>query len=87
MMIRTAALAFPLLLVGACSVQKDEANGTTEVRLDAEAAENTAAAVGEKAEEIGGHIANDVSETGARVQNEVGDVDVDVNVNRDGNRN
>lgn len=85
-MIRSAITA-SLLLLGACSVSKDEGNGTTEVRLDAEAAENTAEAVGAKAQEIGGHIANDVKETGAKVQNEVGDVDVDVNVNRDGNAN
>jgi predicted lactoylglutathione lyase len=85
-MIRTATSA-SLLLLAACSVQKDEGNGTTAVTVDTEAAENTAEAVGDKAQEIGGHIANDVKQTGAKVQNEVGDVDVDVDVNRNGNAN
>ena len=82
-------IAAPVLLLGACNVDRDEGNGTTTVSFNEDVARNTAEDVGNTAENIGGIIANDVSQTADKVQNEVGDVDVDVNVSRnaDGNRN
>ena len=79
------ALTFilPLTMLGACNVQKDEQNDTTEVSFNQEAAESGLEAAGNEAEKIGGIIVNDVKETGDKVQNEVGDVDVDVDVNAD----
>jgi hypothetical protein len=85
-MIRTATAASLLLLLGACNVQSDEANGTTSVTLDTDAAKNTAEAAADQAQTIGGHIANDVKETGEKIDNRV-DVDVDVNANASGNGN
>ena len=82
------AIAAPLLLLGACNVDRDEGNGTTTVSFNEEVAQNTAEDVGNAAETIGGQIANDVERTADKVQNEVGDVDVDVDVSRNsgGNR-
>ena len=82
-------LALPLLLLGACNVENDPANDQVTVEYNEEAARNTAAAAANEAQEIGGHIVNDVQEAGQAVQNEVGDVDVDVDVNRNapGNSN
>ena len=77
-------LAVPLLVLGACQVSKDE-NSTT-VSFNEDVAENAAADAGNFAENVGGMIANDVEQTADKVQNKVGDVDVNVDVNRnDGN--
>ncbi|GAA4740290.1 hypothetical protein GCM10023264_01560 [Sphingomonas daechungensis] len=73
--------AIPLLLLGACQVSKDD-NSTT-VSFNQDVAENTAADIGNTAENIGGMIANDVDQAADKVQNKVGNVDVDVNVSRD----
>jgi hypothetical protein len=72
----------PLLLLGACQVSTDDANDSMTVQYNQDLAENTAADVGNTAQNIGGVIANDVSQAADKVQNEVGDVDVDVDVNR-----
>ena len=74
--------AVPLLLLGACQVSKDD-NSTT-VSFNQDVAENAAADAGNFAENVGGIIANDVDQTADKVKNEVGDVDVDVNVTRNG---
>ena len=47
-------------------------------------AQNTLEDVGETAENIGGAIANEAEQTAEKVENKVGDVDVDVNVTRNG---
>jgi hypothetical protein len=73
------AFAIPLLLLGACQVSKDEANGTTSITYNSDVAENAAADIGNTAENIAGDIGNDVQKTGDKIQNKVGDVDVDVN--------
>jgi len=77
-------LAVPLLLLGACNVDRDSGNDTTTVSFDESAARNAAEDVGQAAENIGGAIANDVEKAADKVQNKVGDVDVDVDVNRNG---
>lgn len=74
--------AVPLLLLGACDVDNDAANDQITIQYNEEEARNTAADVGNAAENIGGAIANDVGRTADKVQNKVGDVDVDVDVNR-----
>jgi hypothetical protein len=73
-------LAVPLLLLGACQVSKDDNSAT--VSFNQDVAENAAADAGNFAENVGGMIANDVEQTADKVQNEVGDVDVNVDVNR-----
>jgi hypothetical protein len=75
-------IAAPLLLLGACNVDRDAGNDTTTVSFNEDVAENTLADVGNAAENIGGAIANEAHETADKVENKVGDVDVDVNVSR-----
>ena len=78
------AILMPALLLAACNVSQDDANGTTTVEFNQDVAENAAGAVANEASDIAGHIANDVGQAADRVQNEVGDVDVDVDVSRNG---
>jgi hypothetical protein len=80
-------LAAPLLLLGACNVDRDTANDTTTLSFNEAVAENTLEDVGNAAENIGGAIANEAEETAGKVENEVGDVDVDVDVTRNGGGN
>ncbi len=75
--------AIPILLLGACQVSKDDANGTTSVTYNSDVAENAAADIGNTAQNIGADIANDVQRTGDKIQNKVDNTDVDVNVNTD----
>ncbi|HEX6411238.1 MAG TPA: hypothetical protein VFZ88_11705 [Sphingomicrobium sp.] len=77
-------MAVPLLLLGACNVDRDAGNDTTTVSFNEEVAANTLEDVGNTAENIGGAIANEAEQTAAKVENKVGDVDVDVNVTRNG---
>ena len=84
-----AAIVLPVLLLGACQVSTDDTNDSVTVAYNQDVAENAAADVANTAENIGGQLANDIQESGERVQNEVGDVDVDVDDdrNRQGNSN
>ena len=77
------ALAIPLLLLGACQVSKDDANGTTSVTYNSDVAENAAADIGNTAQNIGADIANDVQKTGDKIQNTDVSVNVDHNVATD----
>ena len=77
-------IAAPLLLLGACNVDRDSGNETTTLSFNEAVAQNTLEDAGDAAKNIGGAIANDVEQTAAKVENKVGDVDVDVNVTRNG---
>ncbi len=77
-------MAAPLLLLGACNVDRDAGNDTTTVSFNEEVAANTLEDIGDTAANIGGAIANEAEQTAAKVENKVGDVDVDVNVTRNG---
>jgi hypothetical protein len=74
------ALALPILLLGACQVSKDNANGTTTVTYNSDVAENAAADVGNTAQNVAADIGNDVKKTGDKIENKVGNKDVDVKV-------
>ncbi len=79
------ALALPLLLLGACQVSKDDANGTTSVTYNGDVAENAAADIGNTAENIAGDLGNDLKATGDKIENKVDNTDVDVDVNASAN--
>ena len=71
--ISTAAV----LLLGACQVNKDDANDTVSMTYNEDVAENTAADVSNTAQDVAGDVANGVDAAGERLQN----VDVDVDTN------
>lgn len=76
--------ALPLiLLLGACQVTKDDANGTTSMTYNSDVAENAAADIGNTAQNIGADISNDVQRTGDKIQNKADNTDVNVDVNAD----
>ena len=79
----------PLLLLAACNVDKD--GNTVTVEYDQNTAEQAAGDIANTATTVGGQIANEVEtagdtvqNAGADVRNEVGNVDVDVDINRNG---
>ena len=72
---RIVIAAIPLLLLGACQVSKDNANGTTSVTYNSDVAENAAADVGNTVQNVASDIGNDVSNESAKVQNKVGSND------------
>lgn len=74
-------IAAPLLLLGACNVQKDAGNDTTTLSFNQDLAENTIADVGNAAENIGADVANEADKTADKIHNKVGDVDVKVTHN------
>ncbi|HEX4801079.1 MAG: hypothetical protein ACM3IG_07640 [Myxococcales bacterium] len=74
---RIVIAAIPLLLLGACQVSKDNANGTTSVTYNSDVAENAAADVGNTLQNVAGDIGNDVSNESAKVQNKVGNKEKD----------
>ena len=75
-------LVLPLLLLGACEVTNDDANGTTTVEFNQDVAAEGARDAADKAGSIAGTIANDVEQSADKVSNKVGDIDVDVDVDR-----
>lgn len=75
---RIALAVIPLILLGACQVSKDDANGTTSVTYNSDIAENAAADVGNTLQNVAGDIGNDVQKTGEKIQNKVDNTDVNV---------
>ena len=84
-----AAIILPLLTaaLAGCQVSTDDANDSASVQYNQDLAENVAGDVTNQAGAIAGHISNDVQDAAQTVQNEVGDVDVDVDVSRNGTAN
>ena len=78
---RIALAVIPFVLLGACQVSKDDANGTASVTYNSDVAENAAADVGNTLENVASDIGNDVQKTGDKIQNKVDNTDVDVNAN------
>lgn len=74
-------LAAPLLLLGACNVQKDAGNDTTTLSFNEDLAKNTVADVGNAAENLGQDVANEADQTADKIHNKVGNVDVKVEHN------
>lgn len=75
-------LMLPLLLAAGCNVDNDEANDQMTLEYNQERIEDAAASAANTAEEIGASLGNVAESTGQAISNEVGDIDVDVNVNR-----
>lgn len=75
-----------LLMLGACQVSKDDANGTTSVTYNSDVAENAAADVGNTAENIAADISNDVKKTGDKIDDRVGNDNERAPANATGNQ-
>ena len=81
---RTLISLAPALLLGACQVTEDKANGSTTVSFNQDVAENVGATALNQVDQAAGAIVNDTREAGAAVRNL--DVDVKVGNKNDGNQ-
>ena len=72
-------LAIPLLLAGACNVERDQANDTTAITINEDQVENTAADVGNTVENVARDVGNEAANLGDKIEN----TDVDVKVDTD----
>lgn len=79
-----AIIVLAALGLAGCSVDNDRTNDEVTVKYDEAKIKKSAAAAGRAAKEVGTGIANVANDTGASIKREVGDVDVDVKVSRDG---
>lgn len=76
-------IALPLLAAAACNVENDSGNDQVTFEYNQQRIENAAEETARTAKEIGSSIGNVAESTGRAISNEVGDIDVDVNVDRD----
>ena len=72
-------LVIPLLLVGACNVERDKGNDTTSVTINEAALQNTAEDVGNKVQNIAEDVGNEAQNLGDKARN----TDLDVKVDKD----
>ena len=78
--------ALPLLAgAAACNVDNDSANDTMTLEYNQERIEDVASDVADTAGNVATSVGNVAVSTGRAIGNEVGDIDVDVTRNRDGN--
>lgn len=77
-----AILAVAVLGLSACDVASDEGNEQVTINYDRERIERTADDVRRGAEDVAAGVGNVAGQTGRAIQNEVGNIDVDVDVNR-----
>lgn len=74
--------ALPLLALAGCDVDSDSANDQVRLEYNQQRIEDAAAATARAAEEVGSSVGNVAASTGRAVREEVGDIDVDIDVNR-----
>ena len=77
---RALIILAPALLLGACQVTEDKANGSTTVSYNQDVAENAGATALNTVDQAATAIVNDTKD----VANDVRNVDVDVTVDKDG---
>ena len=79
--------ALPLLALAGCDVDNDSANDQVRFEYNEQRLRDAAAATARTAKEVGSGVGNVAVSTGRAVKNEVGDIDVDVDVNRNQPKN
>ena len=81
--------ALPLLTLAACNVQNDTANDQMTLQYNQELLEDFASDAANATEDAASSVGNIAVSTGQAIRNEVGDIDVNVDVdrNRSGNSN
>jgi len=82
-------IGLPLLALAACNVENDAANDQMTLTYNQERIEEGVSDVANATEDAASSIGNVAASTGQAIRNEVGDIDIDVNVdrNRSGNAN
>ncbi len=76
------AFTLPLLMLAACNVDNDASNDQISVEFNQQRIEDAAEGAANTARDVASGIDNVAESTARAVQNEVGDVNVDVDVNR-----
>ena len=84
---RALIILAPALLLGACQVTEDKANGQTTVSYNQDVAENAGATALNTVDQAAGAIVNDTKEAAATVRNVDVDVKVDTNKQAPANSN
>ncbi|MEA3041767.1 MAG: hypothetical protein QOC65_1256 [Sphingomonadales bacterium] len=81
--------ALPLLTLAACNVQNDSANDQMTLTYNQERIEQGVSDAANATEDAASSVGNIAVSTGRAIRNEVGDIDVNVDVdrNRSGNSN
>ena len=72
----------PLLMLAACNVENDEQNDQVTLEFDQDVIENTASELGDAAGQAANQIGDAAENAGQAIEDEVGDIDVDVDINR-----
>jgi len=82
-------IGLPLLALAACNVENDSANDQMTLQYNQERLEGAVSDVANATEDAASSVGNVAASTGRAISNEVGDIDIDVNVdrNRSGNAN
>ena len=78
--------ALPLLTLAACSVDNDTANDQMTLEYNRQRVDDAADAAGRAADEAGAAVGNVAASTGRAIRNEIGDIDVNVDVDVTRNR-
>lgn len=73
------AIILSVLLLAACSVQKDPNNNSMSIGYDSEAVANGTHAVTTEAGKIAGDIATDVKDTGSKIKSKIDEQAADGN--------
>ena len=74
----------PLLMVAACSVDTDPQNDQVTLEFDENRIDDALDAAGNEAGRVASDVGNSIEGAGRAVENDVGDIDVDLDVRRDG---
>ena len=74
--------AFPLLTLAACNVNNDSGNNQVTLEYNQQRIEGAASDAANVAEDVAAGVGNVATAAGHAIKNEVGDVDVNVDINR-----
>ena len=79
-------MTLPLLALAACQVTTDDKNDQMTIQYNQDVAENGIADAANTAENIAGKVSNDVQQTADKVENKADNLDVNVDVDTNGNK-
>ena len=79
-------IVLPLVALAACNVDNDTGNDTVTLEYNQQRIEDAARKAANAAQDVATGVGNVAADTGRAIRNEVGDIDVDVNVSRNRDR-